>query len=135
MKKILLLLAWTLVASSPLRAQCASAQFSLAPATDGGLPTNQSVAVGDSPNEVAVGFFDADPFPDFATAESIGQTVSVRLGDGDGTFTAAPTISFSGNTPRSIVAGDFDGEGGDDLVLVTLEGRVFFVAGRGDGTF
>ncbi|MCB1590349.1 MAG: VCBS repeat-containing protein, partial [Xanthomonadales bacterium] len=35
----------------------------------------------------------------------------------------------------SIVAGDFDEDGDDDLVVLTLEGRVLFVAGEGDGSF
>ena len=137
MKSFSLLIAWAFIAMAPtkLEAQCAMPEFSLAPATDSGLPPTQSVAVGDSPNEVAIGFFNEDAFPDFATAESAGRTVSVRLGDGDGTFTAAPTIDFAANTPRSIVAGDFNGDGNDDLMMVTLEGRVFFVAGEGDGTF
>lgn len=135
MKTILVLLTWAVLSATSLHAQCATAQFTLAPASNTGLPANQSVAVGDSPNEVAIGFFDADAFPDLATADSIGQTVTVRLGAGDGTFTAAPTISFAGQAPRSIVAEDFDEDGRGDLVVVTLGGAVYFLRGLGNGSF
>ena len=62
-------------------------------------------------------------------------TVSVLLGRGDGTFTAKGPYSV-GEKPRSIVAGDFDGDGKLDLAVADLgAGDLEVLAGKGDGTF
>jgi hypothetical protein len=52
---------------------------------------------------------------------------TVLLGNGDGTFTAAPSLGFSGT---QIAIADFNGDGKPDILLNTM---VFL--GNGDGTF
>jgi len=58
-------------------------------------------AVGDSPYSVAVGDFNGDTFQDLVTANHTSNTVSVLLGNGDGTFQAAADYA-AGVTPYSV---------------------------------
>ena len=95
---------------------------------------------------VATGDFNADGVPDLVTANDGGNTnantVSVLLGNGDGTF-QAPIVSTTGTNPTGIVVGDFNGDGIADVATVdnTQEsqcannGAVSVLLGNGDGTF
>src|SRR3989442_12860657 len=51
--------------------------------------------VGTHPQSVAVGDFNGDGKPDLAVANAGSDTVSVLLGNGDGTFQAARTLAGS----------------------------------------
>jgi hypothetical protein len=42
--------------------------------------------------------------------------VTILLGNGNGTFTAAPSLA-SGINPTAMAAGDFNGDGKTDLVV------------------
>ena len=82
-----------------------------------------------------------DGLLDVVTANSYDNTVSVFLGNGDGTFRAPMTFP-AGNDPVSIVAGDFNGDGRLDLAVAdhgdpsTGQGRgVSVLLGNGNGTF
>jgi len=75
-----------------------------------------SVAVGPGPAGVAVGDFNEDGRIDFASASSLSNTVSVRLGDGNGGFVVAPGSSV-GTAPSSIVTGDWNADGNLDLAV------------------
>jgi hypothetical protein len=62
-------------------------------------------------------------------------SVSILLGNGDGTFHAGDLLA-SGGGPDSIVAGDFNGDGNIDLAVTNSLGTDISVfTGRGDGTF
>jgi hypothetical protein len=62
--------------------------------------------------------------------------VSIRLGNGDGTFTAAASIEGSGNTPERVTAADLNRDGILDLVLESdAFPYVLIYLGQGDGTF
>ncbi len=90
-------------------------------------------AVGSFPDAVAVGDFNHDGVPDLAVANNGSGTVSVLLGNGDGTFQPARD-SAAGPYPHSLAVGDFNADGKLD-VAVAVSGDVNVLAGNGDGTF
>lgn len=84
---------------------------------------------------LAVGDFNNDTHPDIALISQSGNTVTVLLNNGDGTF-GAPTDYATGSGPTSIVAGDFNHDGNIDLVTAnSTGGSVSFLAGDGHGHF
>jgi len=83
---------------------------------------------------VTAGDFNQDGKPDIATANTNG-TVSVLLGNGDGTFQPYVDYSF-GVSGQSIVVADFDLDGKLDLAVADFEALTLAVLlGNGDGTF
>jgi hypothetical protein len=66
-----------------------------------------------------------------------GSTVSVLLGNGDGTFQAAINYSLL-PTPSAIVTGDFNGDGRVDVAVFTVASSappfISILLGNGDGT-
>src|SRR5262245_58550615 len=98
-----------------------------------GAPT--SYAMGQQTIAVALGDFNRDGALDAAGADWGADTVSVRLGNGDGTFGAAATIPV-GNTPRDILAADVNRDGKLDLLVANVNGNTISVLrGNGNGTF
>ncbi len=90
---------------------------------------------GSGPDSVAVGDFNGDGKPDLAVANYGDGTVSVLLGNGDGTFQAAVSYG-AGSGPASVAVGDFNGDGKADLVVAnSTDGTVSVLLGNGDGTF
>jgi hypothetical protein len=62
--------------------------------------------------------------------------VGVLLGNGDGTFQPAVTYSSGGYQPFSVAAGDVNGDGHPDLLLVNSgSNTVGVLLNNGDGTF
>ena len=79
--------------------------------------------------------FNGDGIADLAVIDSIGATVDILLGNGDGTFTneaANPPVT---GVPIFIAAGDFNGDGKADLAVGEGGGTVSVLLGKGDGTF
>jgi hypothetical protein len=64
---------------------------------------------------VEVADFNQDGIVDLVTANYAGNTVSVLLGRGDGTF-QDPRTYATGASPNSVVADDFNGDGFPDVV-------------------
>jgi len=67
-------------------------------------------------------------------------TVSILLGNGDGTFTptsaSLTTRLFTNNGPNAIAAADFNGDGFIDLAITNQGGHdLTILMGNGDGTF
>ena len=90
-------------------------------------------AVGLVPQAVATADFNGDGRLDLVTANTYGNTVSVLLGNVDGTFQAALN-SAAGAHPLSVAVGDFNADGKTDLVTAN-ESELGVMAGDGDGTF
>src|SRR5215469_11365498 len=100
--------------------------------------------VDNGPAAVVVADFNGDGIPDIATANFNTDTVSVLLGNGDGSF--QPAINSSTNdVPRctetgtncniGLVAGDLNGDGITDLVVLDSTAYATVLLGNGDGTF
>ena len=105
------------------------------------LVSHYSFAVNHYPDAVVTGDFNGDGKLDVAVANGqcdgiafgFDNTVSVLLGNGDGTFQQPPLTSPTGYNPRSIAVGDFNSDG--KLDVATANGDVSVLLGNGDGTF
>jgi hypothetical protein len=86
---------------------------------------------------VVVGDFNGDGLPDIAlnTSGPAGAAVEVLFGKGDGSFQPNHLILPVGQTPLSVAAGDFDGNGALDLVTANSNGTVSVLLGNGNGSF
>lgn len=93
---------------------------------------------GSRPAALAVADFNGDGNLDIAVANTISNTISVLLGNGDGTF-HPPVITQVNvtNTIGAMVVGDFNEDGKQDLVVATVAGPQvsLLMRGNGDGTF
>src|ERR1700722_7978033 len=96
---------------------------------------SSSIDVGNTPQGIVTGDFNADGKIDLAVANSADNTVSILLGSGDGTFTAQTPIAV-GIGPDWLVTGDFNEDGKQDLAIVNSgSNTVSILLGNGDGTF
>jgi hypothetical protein len=101
-----------------------------------------SSMAGNETDAQAIGDFNGDGNLDVAVTDATAGTVQIFLGLGNGAFQdpavyAVGTDGLSGDGPRGIVAGDFNGDGRLDLALAVegAPGAVSFLYGSGDGTF
>ncbi len=98
-------------------------------------PSGVKYATGSSPWGIVTGDFNNDGKPDLAIANFGSNTVTVLLGNGNGTFTAAASPA-TGKGPRGITAADFNGNGDLDLAVVNeTSSTVSILLGNGNGTF
>src|SRR5262249_34361375 len=91
---------------------------------------------GANPRALAAADFNNDGRPDLAVAnDTSAGTVSVLLGNGNGTF-QAPAAFAVGSNPAAVAAGDFDGDGKQDLAVANYwSSNVSVLLGNGNGTF
>jgi hypothetical protein len=91
-----------------------------------------SFPTGQFPHGVAIADMNGDGRPDMVVANSNGPSVSILLGQADGTF--GPKTDFLlQESPVVLVTGDFNGDGKID-VAVTGSSGVTILLGNGDGT-
>jgi hypothetical protein len=91
-------------------------------------------AVGTTPIAVIVGDFRGDGKLDLAVANQGSNSVSVLLGNGDGTFATAQNYPV-GSQPSALALGDFNGDDKPDLVVTNSDSTISVLLGKGDGTF
>ena len=143
---ILCLLTLAIVSfSQPGFSQASGLNFASAVAYDAG---------GSTPSFVVAADLNGDGNPDLVVAnQCAGATnncnlgsVSVLLGNGDGTFGTPTNFSSGGFIPESIAVADVNGDGKLDLVVAnraytgegvtdSTDGAVGVLLGNGDGTF
>jgi len=94
-----------------------------------------SYPVGSEPYAVAAGNFTSNDVSDLAVVNAADGTVSILLGNGNGTFQSDGTYTVGAN-PRGVAVGDFAGNGINDLAVVNGgDGTVSILLGNGNGTF
>ena len=79
------------------------------------------------------GDFNGDGILDLATTN--GNSISVLLGNGDGTFTQKGGQPISAQTNVDLIIADFNGDGKLDLAVMDSTNVVSIWLGNGDGTF
>jgi hypothetical protein len=92
-----------------------------------------SYPVGTDPQAILTADFNGDTRLDIAVVNNDSNTVSVLLGNGNGTFQTLVN-STTGAGPRSLAVGDFNADGKLDLATANL-GNVSILLGNGNGTF
>jgi hypothetical protein len=106
------------------------------------LLSSSAPATGREPVFIATGDFNGDGKLDVAIANggtvgfpATGRTLTILLGNGDGTFRAAANPT-TGNVPSGVAVGDFNGDGKLDLAVTNAaDNTLSILLGNGDGTF
>jgi len=102
-------------------------------------PITPPPTTGVGPISIATGTFNSknNTNEDLAVANQTDNTLSILLGNGDGTFTAAPGSPIkTGNHPTSVVAATLISGGQFDLIVANQQDNtVSIFTGNGDGTF
>src|SRR5439155_18904413 len=97
-----------------------------------------SFDAGGNPYSVTIGDLHGDGQPDLAVANYIISSVSVLLGNGDGSF-AAHADFWTGSYPITLAIGDLNADGKPDLAVANsvnpFTGTVSVLLGNGDGSF
>jgi hypothetical protein len=112
---------------------------------DGTFETQVLYDTGADPVSIATGLFDdgttatnSNDFLDLAVANKSANTISILLGNGDGTFQAKTDIA-TGNSPASVVSANFHdltSSTGVDLAVANQgDNTISIFQGNGDGTF
>jgi Bacterial Ig-like domain (group 3)/FG-GAP-like repeat/FG-GAP repeat len=104
------------------------------------VPTYRSG--GFEADSVAVADVNEDGKPDLIVANNCASSgcsnssVSVLLGNGDGTFQAAVSYGAGGEGAQSVVVADVNGDGKPDIIVANnFSNTVSVLLGNGDGTF
>jgi 6-phosphogluconolactonase (cycloisomerase 2 family) len=107
----------------------------------GAFSTKSTPAVGHAPISATAGDFNRDGNLDLAVANYCpscgegGSTVSILLGNGDGTFSSGSDVPV-GMDPESVITADFNGDGNLDLAVTNGQSNTVSIRlGNGHGTF
>ncbi len=94
-----------------------------------------SYKVGKNPTTITTGDLNHDTYTDLVTTNIGSNTLSVLLGNGDGTFRDQIQLNVC-REPRSLVMGEFSGDGHPDVVLACSGGdEIALLLGTGTGKF
>lgn len=97
--------------------------------------THVEYTAADMRVDVRVADFDGDGFEDVVSANLGSDSVSVLLGNGDGSLDAKTDYTVD-LAPFGLAAADFDGDGNTDLATANSAGaNVSVLPGTGTGTF
>lgn len=121
-------------------------KFKLKTSYDSGGFGATSVALSDLNNDGHLDLIVVNSCPSAGCSSASEGVVSVRLGNGDGTFRAPTNYASGGNKATSVAAGDLNGDGHPDLVVANRchsgndcdtddTGEVSVLLGNGNGTF
>jgi len=95
-----------------------------------------SYLVGTNPVYIVSADFNGDGNTDLAVANWESDSVSVLLGNGDGSFPLVPVNTGVGTHPRSLAVGDIEKDGNLDLVVANWSNdTVSLLHGDGTGNF
>jgi hypothetical protein len=119
---------------------CASSIAILAGNGDGTFKTGGTFEAGVDSNSIVSADFNNDGIPDLAIANALGYehepgTLSVLIGNGDGTFQKQVPIVNAGASPKNIMAADLTGNGDQDLIVTNTGGVFSVIFGHGNGKF
>lgn len=105
------------------------------PAVSSNLFPESIVPTGQNPVDVVGSDFNSDGNFDLASVNHTDNTVSIFLGNGDGTFNSDGTLT-TGAGPVAAIVADFNSDGIPDLAVVNqTDNTVSIFLGNGDGTF
>ncbi|MFZ0685959.1 MAG: choice-of-anchor D domain-containing protein [Terriglobales bacterium] len=134
---------WITVATSPCGAGCKTISpssnvfyFPVIPATSGYTAVPLTATVGNTPLKLATADLNGDGNLDLAVANYSDSTMSILLGNGDGTFQTQQTYTTL-HSPVGIAVGDLNGDGIPDLVVGndSTSGGLNIFLGNGSGGF
>jgi hypothetical protein len=93
------------------------------------------LAAGNEPIAVASADLNGDGKLDLVATNKGSNTVSVFLGNGNGSFEGQQTLA-TGTYPAAVFASDLNGDGKPDLIIANIgSSTVSVLLGNGDGTF
>jgi hypothetical protein len=107
---------------------------------NGTFTPGASINAGPAPADIAIADLNGDGKRDLVVVNgtrgsTIGQTVTVLSGNGNGSFGAALTYA-TGASPYQVTVADFNGDGKPDLAIASGDTNAVWIhLGHGDGTF
>ncbi len=109
--------------------------FEVTKPTTGIFMLRNDLVVNTTALAIATGDFRGIGKTDMAIANN-ANSIDVKLGNGDGTFQASVNYPLASGFPIAIVAGDVNGDGNVDLVVLLAHTKnILVLTGNGDGTF
>jgi FG-GAP-like repeat/Putative Ig domain len=93
------------------------------------------ISFGQNLSAIVAADFNGDGKLDLAVTDAGSNTVTILLGNSDGTFQSPVTMAV-GSVPQAIVAGDFNNDRKLDLAVANYgDSTITLLLGNGDGTF